>query len=139
MEFTAEQIRTAKKAKTAEELMEFAKENGMKLTEDEARSFISRWHRTGALSDEELNNVSGGCGGSSTPDPRYKIGQHLWLGYPSSRTYVEVVIETFEFYTEGEGWRYLVTVPKYGIDRNEYLETRKYVFTTDPGPKWVDV
>ena len=138
MKFTTEQIRTAKQAKTAEELMELAKENGIELTEEEARSLFSRCHRTGALSDEELNNVSGGCGSSTPPNPRYQNGQHLWVGYFTTQNYLEVVVDAPEFYDKDGGWRYLVTLPEYGYQQNFFLETRSYVHTTDPGSKWID-
>ena len=71
MNFTPEQITKAKAAKSVEELLAIAKENGMELTEDEAAKYFAEWHKEGELADEELNNVSGGCGGGgggkSTP------------------------------------------------------------------------
>ena len=63
MSFTNEQILKAKAAKSVEELLALAKENGVELTEDEAKKYFAEWHREGELSDEELQNVSGGCGG----------------------------------------------------------------------------
>ena len=40
-----------------------AKENGMELTFEEAEECFARLHKSGELSDEELDNVSGGgCG-----------------------------------------------------------------------------
>lgn len=139
MKFTAEQLAKAKAAKSAEELIALAKENGMELTEEEAAKYYTEWHKEGALADDELNNVSGGCGGdSSDPAPRYQNGQFLWLGYHTTHNYLKVVVDAPEFYTEEYGWRYLVTAVDYCIQQNEYLETREFVHTTDPGPRWID-
>ena len=50
----------AKAAKSAEELLSLAKENGMELTESEAEEYFAQLNKSGELSDEELGNVSGG-------------------------------------------------------------------------------
>lgn len=55
-----ELIMKAKAAKSAEELMALAKENGMELTEEEASAYFARLNKSGELSEEELSNVSGG-------------------------------------------------------------------------------
>ena len=57
---TAELIEKAKQAKSVEELTALAKENGFELTEDEAKNYFEKLNASGALSDEELDNVSGG-------------------------------------------------------------------------------
>ena len=137
MNFTPEQITKAKAAKSVEELLAIAKENGMELTEEEAAKYFAEWHKEGELSDEELNNVSGGCG-SDDPPPRYQKGQHLWVGFFTTQNYLEVVVDAPEFYDEEDGWRYLVTAVGYGIQDHYYLETRPYVHTSDPGPGWHD-
>ena len=61
MEMNRELIEKAKEAKTVEELSALAKENGIDLTGEEAKSCFARLHpEDGALSDEELGNVAGG-------------------------------------------------------------------------------
>ena len=60
--FTAGLIEKAKQAKSAGELLAIAKKNGFELTEDEAKNYFEKLNASGALSDEELDNVSGGCG-----------------------------------------------------------------------------
>ena len=50
----------AKEAKSAEELVSLAKENGMELTEEEAAAYFAQLNKSGELSDEELDNVAGG-------------------------------------------------------------------------------
>ena len=127
----------ASKKKQTEEEVIASKETETATKEEEAAKYFAEWHKEGELSDEELNNVSGGCG-SSDPAPRYQNGQFLWLGYHTTQNYLKVVVDAPEFYTEEDGWRYLVTAVDYCIQQNEYLETRPYVHTTDPGPGWHD-
>ena len=63
-DFTPELIAKAKAAKSAEELWELAKENGIELTEEEAKTCFEQLHTNGAVSDDELDAVAGGsfCG-----------------------------------------------------------------------------
>ena len=75
MKFTNEQLLKAKAAKSAEELLALAKENGMEMTDDEAKKYFSDLHKEGELSDDELDNVSGGCGGD--PTPKYHVGDQF--------------------------------------------------------------
>lgn len=60
MELNKELLEKAKEAKSAEELMSFAKENGMELTKEEAEAYFAQLNKSGELSDEELDNVAGG-------------------------------------------------------------------------------
>ena len=135
MNFTPELLTKAKAAKSVEELLALAKENNIELTEEEAEKYFTEWHKEGELSDEELDNVSGGCG--DPPAPRYQKGQHLWIGFFTTQNYLEVVVEP-EFYDEEAGWRYLVTSVRGGFQQDYYLETKPYVHTTNPGIGWVD-
>ncbi len=139
MKFTNEQLAKIKATKSIEELLALAKENGIELTEEEAAKYFAELHKEGELSDEELNNVAGGCGGSSNPDPKFKVGQQLWLGYFTTQNYLHIEVHAPEFYEEGRGWRYLVRPLDIGQDflMNEYLETREFVHTSNPGPKWI--
>ena len=62
----AEMIKKAKTAKSADELLKIAKENGINLTFDEANTYFAQLNSTSdELSDDELVNVSGGCNNSS--------------------------------------------------------------------------
>lgn len=67
MSFTNEQMTKAKSAKTAEELLATAKENGIEMTADEAAKYFAEFHKQGELADEELDNVYGGCVLDPTP------------------------------------------------------------------------
>ena len=61
MEMNTELIAKAKKAKTPEELMDLAKENGIEMTEEIATTYFEQLNpKTGELSDDELDNVAGG-------------------------------------------------------------------------------
>ena len=63
-----EMITKAREAKSVEELIALAKENGIELTEEEAKEYFAKLNPTkGELSDDELDDVSGGgCGESKT-------------------------------------------------------------------------
>ena len=72
MEFTKEMVEKAKAAKSAAELLELAKAADVEMTAEEAEKAFGQLHKTGELADEELDNVSGGCGGDGSPDGRAK-------------------------------------------------------------------
>ncbi len=56
-------IENAKACKTEEELLSLAKDNGIEMTEEQAKEYFAKLNpANGELSDEELDNVSGGCG-----------------------------------------------------------------------------
>ena len=60
MEFTKEMIEKAKAAKSAEELLELAKAEGIELTAEQAAKVFTELNKSGQLSDEELENAAGG-------------------------------------------------------------------------------
>ena len=51
----------AKQAKSPEKLLILAKENGMEMTEESANAYFAKLHKSGEVSDDELDNVSGGA------------------------------------------------------------------------------
>ena len=55
-----ELLKKAKEAKSAEELLAIAKENGMELSEEEAAAYFAQLNKSGELSDDELDAVAGG-------------------------------------------------------------------------------
>jgi predicted ribosomally synthesized peptide with nif11-like leader len=68
----------AKTAESAEELLSMAKEEGIELTEAEATAVFNQLNAAdGALADEELDNVAGGCGGKN-----YMINVDEMIKYP---------------------------------------------------------
>ena len=63
-----ELITKAKAAKSVEELLELAKASNVELSEEQAKDYFAKLNPTkGELSDDELDDVSGGgCGESKT-------------------------------------------------------------------------
>ena len=62
MEMNKELLVKAKSAKSLEELITIAKENGMELTKESAQAYFKLLNQqTGEIADEELDNVSGGA------------------------------------------------------------------------------
>lgn len=57
---TKELFEKAKRAESAEALRALAKENDCEMSEEEAEAYFAQMHKSGELSDEELENVSGG-------------------------------------------------------------------------------
>ena len=59
---TPEMIEKAKAAKSAEELLEIAKANGVDMTADEAATYFAQLNpKSGELGDDELDGVAGGA------------------------------------------------------------------------------
>lgn len=57
-----ELLEQAKAAKSPEELLKIAKENGFEdFTEENAKAYYEAMHRSGELSDDELEQAAGGC------------------------------------------------------------------------------
>ena len=105
MENNKELFAKAKAAETPEALLALAKENGIGLTEEEAKAYFDRLHpQTGELSDSELDNVSGGCGGgydAGRPHPQFAVGEtvlyiHSWLGAQRITATGKVVKRNYE-------------------------------------------
>lgn len=110
MKFTDEQLVKAKAAESAEELLALAKEAGIEMTAEEADKYFAELHKEGELSDDELDNVSGGGCGWSIPDPRVENGTHLWIypngGYGSAPFKHVQVIEPDHYDSDDVGWGY---------------------------------
>ena len=73
MNLSNELIETAQAAKSAEELLQMAKEDNIDMTAEEAANAFAELHKTGELSDDELDNVAGGCE-DEIPEPKYSVG-----------------------------------------------------------------
>lgn len=72
---TPEIIEKAKSAKTVEELIELAKTSAIELTEEEAKIYFETVNPAmGEISDDELDNVSGG--GCRTKSGRTIVTNH---------------------------------------------------------------
>ncbi len=115
MEMNKELLAKAKEAKNPDELMSLAKENGIELTEESAKAYFNKLHpKTGELSDSELDNVSGGCGGgydASRPHPRFTVGQSVlyicgWLGANRITASAKVMKRSYK----NDGWYYTLKI-----------------------------
>ena len=115
MELTKELVAKAKEAKTSEELMALAKEAGIDMTEESAAlAFEQPNSKTSELSDSELDNVSGGCGGgydAGRPHPQFAVGEtvlyiHSWLGATRITATGKVVKRSYE----NDGWYYTLKI-----------------------------
>ena len=95
--------------------MSLAKENGIELTAESAASYFERLNsKTGELSDSELDNVSGGCGGdyvAGRPHPQFAVGEsvlyiHSWIGANRITASAKVVKRSYE----DDGWYYTLKI-----------------------------
>ncbi len=77
------------KAKNADEILSLANEKGMDLSKEGAEEIFSRYHKNGALGDDELDSVAGGCSDDNNSDSssKYVLGQNItwnWSVYHCS-------------------------------------------------------
>ena len=122
MNISKELLEKAKTAKTAEELLAMAKAEKIELTEEEAAKVFAELHKMGELSDEELDNVSGGCS-SYSPSGKARSRDEVVFLYETGQT-VEIYNTPFgttktariicKFVRYSNSWYY----PYYGV---EYL------------------
>ena len=79
MNISKELLEKAKTAKSAEELLELAKAENINFTAEEAAKAFAELNKTGELSDEELDNVAGGCAGpyQSGDTPLFNSGDRV--------------------------------------------------------------
>ena len=79
MNISKELLEKAKAAKTAEELLEMAKAENIELSAEQAAKAFAELHKMGELSDEELDNVAGGCAGpyQSGDTPLFNSGDRV--------------------------------------------------------------
>ena len=69
-----EMIAKAKEAKSVEELITLAKENGVELTEEDAKAYFEQLNvKKGELSDDELDVVSGGGCETKVDGKKYTV------------------------------------------------------------------
>lgn len=93
MKLSKELLEKAKTATSVEELLEKASAEWVELSAGQAAKAFSGLHKMGELSDEELDNVSGGGCRDSGDTPKFSVGQHVYESasrgsYPVTVTYV---------------------------------------------------
>lgn len=79
MKLSKELLEKAQTAKSPEELIQMAKTENIDLSAEEAAKAFAKLNASGELSDEELDNVAGGCGGEKITEPKYKEGDLVWI------------------------------------------------------------
>ena len=113
-----EMILKAKQAKSAEELLALAKENGIEMTEKEAVSYFEQLNKRGELADDELDQVSGG--GCHATDNRLIVTTHnkceLWACKDCGKSHKNNMPLYDEHYCKEDdrnGWRVICSTCKY--------------------------
>ena len=96
-------IRRARAADSADELISIAKESGIDLSPEGAERLFGSI-RNGELSDEALENASGGCGGDDPldrgkPCPFCSSGRLIIYSFPYERKWVRYSEDEDGFYT----------------------------------------
>ena len=66
-----------KEADTLEELKKIVNENKVEISDEKLEQVFNQYHTSGELSDQELENVTGGCNTYVTPDD-HACNDFLW-------------------------------------------------------------
>ena len=128
MNISKELIEKAIQAKTAEELLEMAKEENIELTVEQAAKAFAELHKAGELSDEELDNVSGGC--SPSAPPKYHVGDYVKYYYQYEFTWTYECTATGTSFIEdikadGSTWMYKLEAGSW--DGAEYIKEDRII------------
>ena len=67
-ELKAKLYESLKNADSAEQIVELAKANNVELSCEEAKEIFEKLHAPKEISDDELDNVSGGCSGGDAAE-----------------------------------------------------------------------
>ena len=128
MEMNKKLLAKAKETKTPEELMKFAKENGMEITKEKAEEYFKQLNTSsGEIADDELENISGGCGGGyvdGRPHPEFTVGESVlyicgWLRGNRITASAKVVKRSYE----NDAWYYTLKIH----DGSEITLSESYV------------
>ena len=128
MNVSKELLEKAKTAKKAEELIEMAKAENIELSAEQAAKAFAELHKAGELSDEELDNVSGGC--SPSAPPKYHVGDYVKYYYQYEFTWTyectatgTSIIEDIK--ADGSTWMYKLEAGSW--DGAEYIEEERII------------
>ena len=128
MNVSKELLEKAKTAKKAEELIEMVKEENIELTVEQAAKAFAELHKAGELSDEELDNVSGGC--SPSAPPKYHVGDYVKYYYQYEFTWTyectatgTSIIEDIK--ADGSTWMYKLEAGSW--DGAEYIKEDRII------------
>ena len=141
MNITEEMLAKAKTATSAAELQAMAKEFNIELTDEDAAEYFDflngkcKVSKDGLqeLSSAELTMVAGGKGDNpKKPDPRYHVGQELWIFFETVHKCLHLVITEIGEYSSQSGYLYKIYSQEYPSIESFYLETTPRVYTYDP-------
>ena len=128
MNVSKELLEKANTAKKAEELIEMAKAENIELSAEQAAKAFAELHKAGELSDEELDNVSGGC--SPSAPPKYHVGDYVKYYYQYEFTWTyectatgTSIIEDIK--ADGSTWMYKLEAGSW--DGAEYIEEDRII------------
>lgn len=120
MELTPELLAQARALNSAGELVELAGAHGVDLTADQAEELFAKLNAppVGELSDDDLDNVSGGGCGGPREAPHFQPGDHVLeegcvccsmsRAFPCRSSYMVV---GRSYYSEVNGYFYEVSCP----------------------------
>ncbi len=101
-------LKKVKAAKYPEELIGIAKAAGVEITGEQAEAFFKKLSEGEEITDEELENAIGGCGGGGNKAPRWKpqyncnVGRQ-WCRWRENHDGVSIFyIDNYNVY----GWSY---------------------------------
>ena len=128
MNYSNELVEKAKQAKSAEELLEMAKAENIELTEEEAEKAFAELHKSGEISDEELDNVAGGC--SPSGPPKYNVGDCVKYYYQYDVSLTGSITSTTcsfieDIKADGSDWMYKLAGGSW--DGAEYIEEERII------------
>ena len=128
MKFSNELLEKAKTAKTAEELLAMAKAENIDMTAEEAAKALAELHKTGELSDEELDNVAGGC--SPSGPPKYNVGDCVQYYYQYDVSLTGSITSTTcsfieDIKADGSDWMYKLAGGSW--DGAEYIDEDRII------------
>ena len=128
MNVSKELLEKAKTAKKAEELIEMAKAENIELSAEQAEKAFAELNKTGELSDEELDNVSGGC--SPSAPPKYHVGDYVkyYYQYEFTCTYECTATGTSiieDIKADGSTWMYKLEAGSW--DGAEYIKEDRII------------
>ena len=87
-----ELLEKARQANSPEELLAFAKENNVELTQEQAEAYFEQMNKSGELADDELDNVAGGtCYKGGRPVVTTANRCNRWICKYCGETYGEYV------------------------------------------------
>ena len=128
MKLSKELLEKAQTAKSPEELIQMAKTENIDLSAEEAAEAFEKLNASGELSDEELDNVAGGC--SPSDPPKYNIGDYVQYYYQYDVSLTGSITSTTcsfieDIKADGSDWMYKLAGGSW--DGAEYIDEDRII------------